>query len=166
MGAFIAVMFIVGGKALPWLLVRIAHTRSRELYTLGVLSIALGIAWLAYAVFGASFALGAFVAGLVLERHAAGPQRRRAVAAPEGRLRRPVLRLGRHAVRSRDTCARAAGGAGRPRRHPGIRRGGRLRGRPAWPRSRVPSRASWPRPCRRSANFPSSWPGSACPWGR
>jgi len=46
--------------------VRIAHTKSRELFTLGVLAIALGIAWIAYEVFGASFALGAFVAGLVL----------------------------------------------------------------------------------------------------
>ncbi|WP_409018670.1 cation:proton antiporter [Brevundimonas vesicularis] len=63
---FVALMFVVGGKVLPWLLVRIAHTKSRELFTLGVLSIALGIAWLAYTVFGASFALGAFVAGLVL----------------------------------------------------------------------------------------------------
>ncbi|MDO8900786.1 MAG: cation:proton antiporter [Phenylobacterium sp.] len=63
---FIAFMMIVGSRALPWLLVRIAHTRSRELFTLGVLSIALGIAYLAYAVFGASFALGAFVAGVVL----------------------------------------------------------------------------------------------------
>jgi len=59
-------MLVVGARVLPWLLVRIAHTRSRELFTLGVLAIALGIAWLAYAVFGASFALGAFVAGLVL----------------------------------------------------------------------------------------------------
>ncbi|MBL0948495.1 cation:proton antiporter [Brevundimonas sp.] len=64
--AFVGLMLIVGGRVLPWLLVRIAHTKSRELFTLGVLSIALGIAWLAYAVFGASFALGAFVAGLVL----------------------------------------------------------------------------------------------------
>ena len=64
--AFVGLMLVVGGRVLPWLLVRIAHTRSRELFTLGVLSIALGIAWLAYAVFGASFALGAFVAGLVL----------------------------------------------------------------------------------------------------
>ena len=63
---FVLLMFVVGSKVLPWLLVRIAHTKSRELFTLGVLSIALGIAWLAYAVFGASFALGAFVAGLVL----------------------------------------------------------------------------------------------------
>ena len=64
--AFVALMFLVGGRVLPWVLVRIAHTKSRELFTLGVLAIALGIAWLAYAVFGASFALGAFVAGLVL----------------------------------------------------------------------------------------------------
>lgn len=63
---FVGLMFVVGGKVLPWLLIRIAHTKSRELFTLGVLSIALGIAWLAYTVFGASFALGAFVAGLVL----------------------------------------------------------------------------------------------------
>jgi len=65
-GVFIAFMLLVGGRVLPWLLVRIAHTRSRELFTLGVLAIALGIAYLAYAVFGASFALGAFVAGVVL----------------------------------------------------------------------------------------------------
>ena len=64
--AFVAIMLVVGGRVLPWLLVTIAHTRSRELFTLGVLAIALGIAWVAYAVFGASFALGAFVAGLVL----------------------------------------------------------------------------------------------------
>jgi CPA2 family monovalent cation:H+ antiporter-2 len=63
---FVGLMLVVGGRVLPWLLVRIAHTRSRELFTLGVLAIALGIAYLAYAVFGASFALGAFVAGLVL----------------------------------------------------------------------------------------------------
>ncbi|WP_282008826.1 cation:proton antiporter [Brevundimonas aveniformis] len=63
---FIALMLIVGGRVLPWVLTMIAHTRSRELFTLGVLAIALGIAWIAYFVFGASFALGAFVAGLVL----------------------------------------------------------------------------------------------------
>ena len=62
---FVLVMLYVGGKALPWLLVRIAHTKSRELFTLGVLSIALGIAWVAYYLFH-SFALGAFLAGLVL----------------------------------------------------------------------------------------------------
>jgi CPA2 family monovalent cation:H+ antiporter-2 len=69
---FVGFMFIVGGRVLPWILVKIAHTRSRELFTLGVLSIALGIAFLAYEVFGASFALGAFVAGLVLNRDPLG----------------------------------------------------------------------------------------------
>lgn len=62
---FVAVMLFVGGRVLPWVLIRIAHTRSRELFTLGVLAIALGIAWVAYALFH-SFALGAFLAGLVL----------------------------------------------------------------------------------------------------
>ncbi|WGM32384.1 cation:proton antiporter [Brevundimonas sp. NIBR11] len=62
---FVAAMLFVGGRVLPWVLVRIAHTRSRELFTLGVLAIALGIAWVAYYLFH-SFALGAFLAGLVL----------------------------------------------------------------------------------------------------
>ena len=62
---FSAIMLVVGARVLPWVLVRIAHTRSRELFTLGVLAIALGIAWVAYALFH-SFALGAFLAGLVL----------------------------------------------------------------------------------------------------
>jgi len=62
---FVAGMLVVGGRVMPWLLVRIAHTKSRELFTLGVLAIALGIAWVAYALFH-SFALGAFLAGLVM----------------------------------------------------------------------------------------------------
>ena len=62
---FVAFMLVAGTRVLPWLLIRIAHTRSRELFTLGVLAIALGIAWVAYALFH-SFALGAFLAGLVL----------------------------------------------------------------------------------------------------
>ncbi len=62
---FVAGMLVVGGKLIPWLLIRIAHTKSRELFTLGVLAIALGIAWLAYFLFH-SFALGAFLAGLVM----------------------------------------------------------------------------------------------------
>ena len=63
--AFSVGMLVVGARVLPWVLVRIAHTRSRELFTLGVLAIALGIAWIAYRLFH-SFALGAFLAGLVL----------------------------------------------------------------------------------------------------
>ncbi|CAN5291008.1 N/A [soil metagenome] len=64
-GLFVGAMLVVGPRVLPWVLVRIAHTRSRELFTLGVLAIALGIAWIAYFLFH-SFALGAFLAGLVL----------------------------------------------------------------------------------------------------
>jgi CPA2 family monovalent cation:H+ antiporter-2 len=62
---FVGAMLFIGPRVLPWVLVRIAHTKSRELFTLGVLAIALGIAWVAYAMFH-SFALGAFLAGLVL----------------------------------------------------------------------------------------------------
>ncbi|OGN44734.1 MAG: hypothetical protein A2623_05250 [Caulobacterales bacterium RIFCSPHIGHO2_01_FULL_70_19] len=62
---FVGAMLVVGPRFLPWVLVRIAHTRSRELFTLGVLAMALGIAWVAYRMFH-SFALGAFLAGLVL----------------------------------------------------------------------------------------------------
>ena len=62
---FVAGMLLVGGRVMPWLLIRIAHTKSRELFTLGVLAIALGIAWVAYFLFH-SFALGAFLAGLVM----------------------------------------------------------------------------------------------------
>jgi CPA2 family monovalent cation:H+ antiporter-2 len=63
---FVTLMLVVGARFFPWLIVRIAHTRSRELLSLGTLALALGIAYAAYAWFGASFALGAFLAGLVL----------------------------------------------------------------------------------------------------
>lgn len=64
--AFIAVMLIVGRRVIPWLLKRIAVTGSRELFTLAVLSIALGVAFGSATLFGVSFALGAFFAGMVL----------------------------------------------------------------------------------------------------
>lgn len=63
---FFALMLLVGRRLLPPLLVLIAQVKSRELITLGTLAIALGFAYLAYTAFGASFALGAFMAGLVL----------------------------------------------------------------------------------------------------
>jgi CPA2 family monovalent cation:H+ antiporter-2 len=63
---FVAVMLVLGRKAVPWLLHYIAHTGSRELFRLAVLAIALGIAFGAAALFGVSFALGAFFAGMVL----------------------------------------------------------------------------------------------------
>jgi CPA2 family monovalent cation:H+ antiporter-2 len=64
--AFVAIMLFVGRRAVPWLLDRVARTGSRELFTLGVLAVALGIAVGAAALFGVSFALGAFFAGVVI----------------------------------------------------------------------------------------------------
>jgi K+:H+ antiporter len=64
--AFVGMMFVVGRRAVPWLLERVARTGSRELFTLGVLAIALGIAVGAASLFGVSFALGAFFAGVVI----------------------------------------------------------------------------------------------------
>ena len=64
--AFIAIMLLGGSKAVPWLLAKSASTGSREIFTLAVLAIAMGIAFGAVALFGVSFALGAFFAGMVL----------------------------------------------------------------------------------------------------
>ncbi|WP_114395550.1 YbaL family putative K(+) efflux transporter [Oleisolibacter albus] len=63
---FAAVMLVAGRKAVPWLLAHVARTGSRELFTLAVLAIALGIAFGSAELFGVSFALGAFFAGVVL----------------------------------------------------------------------------------------------------
>ncbi len=65
-GAFVGLMFLVGRRAIPWLLERVARTESRELFTLAVLAVALGIAVGAAALFGVSVALGAFFAGTVV----------------------------------------------------------------------------------------------------
>ncbi|MCU0833040.1 MAG: cation:proton antiporter [Chromatiaceae bacterium] len=64
--AFVAVALVLGPRVLPWLLREVARTGSRELFTLAVLAIALGIAFAAAKLFGVSFALGAFFAGVVL----------------------------------------------------------------------------------------------------
>lgn len=64
--AFVAIMLVVGRRVIPWVLERIADTGSRELFRLGVLAIALGFALGAAYVFGVSFALGAFFAGMIL----------------------------------------------------------------------------------------------------
>jgi len=63
---FVALMLLIGARVFPWLIVRIAHAKSRELLSLGTLALALGVAWAAYFWFDASFALGAFLAGLAL----------------------------------------------------------------------------------------------------
>jgi CPA2 family monovalent cation:H+ antiporter-2 len=63
---FVVLMLIVGRRAIPMLLHYIAHTGSRELFRLAVLSVALGVAFTASELFGVSFALGAFFAGMTL----------------------------------------------------------------------------------------------------
>ncbi|WP_322402870.1 YbaL family putative K(+) efflux transporter [Massilia luteola] len=65
-GAFIAFMLLVGRKLFPWFLWRVARTGSRELFTLAVIAAAVGIAYGSSHLFGVSFALGAFFAGMVL----------------------------------------------------------------------------------------------------
>jgi len=63
---FIIFMFVAGVRVFPWLLWLVARTGSRELFTLCVIAAAVGIAYVAAAIFGVSFALGAFFAGVVL----------------------------------------------------------------------------------------------------
>ncbi|OON37490.1 Kef family K(+) transporter [Izhakiella australiensis] len=64
--AFMVLMMVVGRRVVPWILARSAATGSRELFTLAVLALALGIAFGAVEFFDVSFALGAFFAGMVL----------------------------------------------------------------------------------------------------
>ena len=65
LGAFV---LVVGGRVVPWLLDRVAATRSRELFTLTVLVLALGVAVGSAMFFGVSVALGAFLAGMAVGR--------------------------------------------------------------------------------------------------
>lgn len=64
--AFVAVMLLVGSHVFPWLLKRVASTESRELFTLAVIALSLGVAFGSAELFGVSFALGAFFAGVVV----------------------------------------------------------------------------------------------------
>ncbi len=63
---FVLLMLIVGSRLLPWLLQKVAATRSGELFTLAVIAVAIGIGFGAAELFGLSFALGAFFAGVVV----------------------------------------------------------------------------------------------------
>lgn len=63
---FVLLMLVVGARLFPLLIIAVAHTKSRELLSLGTLALALGVAGAAYAWFDASFALGAFLAGVML----------------------------------------------------------------------------------------------------
>jgi monovalent cation:H+ antiporter-2, CPA2 family len=66
--ALVAFTFVVGGRVIPWILTLVARTHSRELFTLSVLVVALGIAIGATTLFGVSMELGAFLAGMVVAR--------------------------------------------------------------------------------------------------
>ncbi len=63
---FAIIMMLVGTRILSWVLTQIAHTRSRELFILAVVAMALGTSYLANVLFGVSLALGAFLAGVVI----------------------------------------------------------------------------------------------------
>ena len=63
---FVVLMLVVGRRVFPWLLWQVARTGSRELFTLCVIAAAVGIAYASAELFGVSFALGAFLAGMVL----------------------------------------------------------------------------------------------------
>lgn len=63
---FVVVMLVIGKRVLPWLLWYVAGTGSRELFTLTVIAVAIGVAFFASSLFHVSFALGAFFAGMIM----------------------------------------------------------------------------------------------------
>ena len=63
---FVAFMLVVGRRLFPWILWQVTKTGSRELFTLAVVAAAVSIAYGSAVLFGVSFALGAFFAGMVL----------------------------------------------------------------------------------------------------
>uniref|UniRef100_UPI0025EAD001 cation:proton antiporter domain-containing protein n=1 Tax=uncultured Pseudacidovorax sp. TaxID=679313 RepID=UPI0025EAD001 len=65
-GGFVALMLVVGRRLFPWLLWQVTRTGSRELFTLCVVAAAVSIAFASASLFGVSFALGAFFAGMVM----------------------------------------------------------------------------------------------------
>ena len=65
-GGFVVLMLVVGRRLFPWILWQVTRTGSRELFTLCVVAAAVGIAFASAALFGVSFALGSFFAGMVM----------------------------------------------------------------------------------------------------
>jgi len=66
LGALVAIMLLAGSRVVPWILLQVARLRSRELFTLTILVLSIGIAVGSEVIFGASLALGAFLAGMVV----------------------------------------------------------------------------------------------------
>ena len=160
---FIALMLVVGRRVFPWLLWQVAGTGSRELFTLCVVAAAVGIAYGSAALFGVSFALGAFFAGMVMRE---SPLSYRAaeeslplrdafsvlffvsvgmIFEPQVLIREPLHVL---VVIAIIIIGKSLGGFFS---RPAI---SVIRSIP-----RLPYRRAWPR----SANSPSSWPGWVCP---
>ncbi len=100
-----------GRRIVPWTMHRIAHTGSRELFRLGVLAIALGVAFGASKMFGVSLALGAFFAGMVLAESELSHRAAQENPAASRCLRGSLLRLNRYAVRSEHPNREAAAAA-------------------------------------------------------
>jgi monovalent cation:H+ antiporter-2, CPA2 family len=122
--AFIGLMLIVGRRLIPWLLAHVAASGSRELFRLAVLTIALGVAFVAAKLFDVSFALGAFFAGMVLGESDLSHEA--AVESLPLRDAFAVLRVGRNALQPHDAVARSiAGHRNRAHHHP-RKVGGRL----------------------------------------
>lgn len=63
---FVVFMLVIGNRVLPWVLNLVAATRSRELFTLAVFAVAVGVAFGAGKIFGVSLALGAFFSGMMI----------------------------------------------------------------------------------------------------
>ena len=112
-GVFAVLMVVAGARIVPWLLLVVAREGSRELFTLAVLAIALGIAFVASTVFGVSFALGAFLAGLVVGESDMSHQAAADALPAARRVRRAVLRVGRDAARPGLPPREPAAGPGR-----------------------------------------------------
>jgi CPA2 family monovalent cation:H+ antiporter-2 len=86
-GGFVALMLVVGRRVFPWILWQVTRTGSRELFTLCVVAAAVSIAFASAALFGVSFALGAFFAGMVMRESssATAPRRNRCRCATRSR---------------------------------------------------------------------------------
>jgi len=63
---FVALMLVIGARVFPWILKRVVRTKSRELFTLAAVALALGVAYGSARLFDVSVALGAFFAGMVI----------------------------------------------------------------------------------------------------
>ena len=138
-----------------------AHRLARTVHACRCSPLALGIAYGSAEIFGVSFALGAFFAGVVLSESQLQPQGGGGIAAAAGRLLGAVLRLGRHAVRSLDPGREPARGAWRAGADHGRQVADRLRHRAAAALSGGHGPDGVGRASRRSASSPSSWSGSA-----